>query len=64
MSIMDLDALLSIGDRLDSQVMAEERILRITGESSPYLFSLDLVSLILRFSAPNFAHRQTRRLIK
>ena len=56
MSVIVLDALISIGDRLDSQVIGRtENLGGCTRETSPYLFSLDLVSLILRFTAPNFA---------
>ena len=49
MSMIVLDALLSIGDRLDSQVIGRtENLGGSARESSPYLFSLDLVS----FRAP------------
>ena len=55
MSMMVLDALLSIGDSPDSQVIDRTEIRRrCTCES---LSSLDLVSLILWFKAPNFSHR-------
>ena len=58
MSMMALDALLSIGDWPDSQVLGIiENLEGRTRESSPDMFSLDRVSLILRFRAPNFAHR-------
>ena len=58
MSMMVLDALLSIGDKLDSQGIGRtENLGGCTGESSPYLSSIDLVCLILRFGASLFAHR-------
>ena len=53
-------ALLSIGDwpGSGSQVIGRiEDLGGCHGERVPDLFSLDLVSLILRFQAPNFAHR-------
>ena len=62
MSMMILDALWSIGDRLDSQVIGRtEDLGGCTGESSPCLFALDLVWLILRFGAPNFVHRSDEK---
>ena len=52
MSMMVLDAPLSIGDRSDSQVICRiENLGGCTSESSPDLFSLDLVSLILQFDS-------------
>ena len=58
MSIMVLDALLSIGDRSESQEIGRtENLGDCTLESSDGPFSIDLVSSILRFRAPNFAHR-------
>ena len=58
-TMMVLDAILSLSiwDRLDSQVIGRTENLGgcTKVESIPYLFSLDLVSLILWFRAPNFA---------
>ena len=63
MSMVVLDALLSIGDRPGSQVIGRtENLGGYTWESSPDLFSLDLVLSILQFRAPNFVHRLTSRL--
>ena len=45
-------------------IMVLDALLRIW-EADPEKVALaDLVSLILRFGAPKFAHRQTRRLTK
>ena len=57
LSMMILDAIGNIGNRSDSQMIGSiENLGYCTQGSHPDLFSLDLVLLILRFSAPNFAY--------
>ena len=57
LSMMILDALGNIGNRPDSQMIDSiENLGYCTRGSHPDLFSLDLVLLILRMSAPNFAY--------
>ena len=57
LSMMILDALGNIGNRSDSQMIGSlENLGCCTGGSLPDLFSLDLVLLMLRLSAPNFAY--------
>ena len=56
--MMMLDAIGNIGNGSDSQIIGRiENLGYCTGGSHPDLFSLDLVSLILRLSSPNFAFR-------
>ena len=58
MMVPDSDALGNIVNRSDSQITGRiENLGYYTGGSRPDLFSLDLVSLILRLSSPNFACR-------
>ena len=53
-----LDAIGNFGNGSDSQIIGRiENLGYCTGGSHPDLFSLDLVSLILRLSSPNFACR-------
>ena len=62
LSMMILDALGNLGNRSDSQMIGSiENLGHCTRGSHPDLFSLDLVSLILRLSAPNFAYWKTAR---
>ena len=59
-SMIILDAIGNFGnhDGSDSQIIGKiENLGYCTGVSHPDLFSLDLVSLILRLSYPNFACR-------
>ena len=57
LSMMILDALGSIGNRTASQMIGSIKNLGYcTLGSHPDLFSLELVLLILRLSAPNFAY--------
>ena len=57
LSMMILDALGSIGNRSDSQMIGiVENLGYYARGSHPDLFSLELVLLILRLSAPNFAY--------
>ena len=56
--MMILDAIENFGNGSDSQIIGRIKNLGYcTGGSHPDLFSLDLVSLILRLSSPNFACR-------
>ena len=58
LSMMMLDAIGSIGNGSGSQIIGRiENLGYCTSGSHPDLFSLDLVSLILRLSSPNFACR-------
>ena len=57
LSMMILDALGNIGNRSDSQLIGSlENLGYCTRGSRPDMFSLDLVLLILRLSASNFAY--------
>ena len=58
LSMIIFDAIGNVGNGSDRQII--DRIENLgygTGGSHPDLFSLDLVSLILRLSSPNFACR-------
>ena len=58
LSMMILDAIGNFGNGSDSQIIGRiENLGYCTRGSHPDLFSLDLVSLILRLSSPNFACR-------
>ena len=58
LSMIILDAIGNFGNGSDSQIIGRiENLGYYTGGSRPDLFSLDLVSLILRLSSPNFACR-------
>ena len=60
LSMIILDAMRNFGNGSDSQILGSiENLGYCTGGSQPDLFSLDLVSLILRLSSPNFACRLT-----
>ena len=54
LSMMILDALGNIGKIFNSQMI--ENLGYCTRGSHPDLFSLDLVLMVLRLSAPNFAY--------
>ena len=58
LSMMMLDAIGNIGNGSDSHIIGRiENLGYCTCGSHPDLFSLDLVSLILILSSPNFACR-------
>ena len=55
---MVLDALVNIEENPESKMIGSiENLWEAVPENSPDLFSIDLVSLILRLSAPVFARR-------